>query len=88
MCACTPTLLLQQVPLSRVRVLNQLSNFGLSTGYRTVLLIKCLLMPLIGKAICKISVYLEVVMQHSSVWLPEEDLITQHVILIFYTLPS
>lgn len=74
--------------LSREKVVNQLSNFGISTDCRTVLLIKCLLIPLIGKTICEISVYLEVVMQHNSVWLPKEDLIIQHVILIFYTLPS
>lgn len=38
--------------LSRVKLLNQLSDFPISTDYRTVLLIKCLLIPLIGKTIC------------------------------------
>lgn len=72
-----------------MKILNQLSNFGgIRTDYRTVLLIKYLLIPLIGKTICKISMYLEVVMQHNFVWLPKEDLIMQHVILIFYALPS
>lgn len=74
--------------LSGVNLLSQLSNFGISTNYRTVLLMKCLLIPLIGKTICKLNVYLEVVMQHNSVWLPKEDLIMQHVILIFHTLLS
>lgn len=74
--------------LSGVSLLSQLSNFGISTSYRTVLLMKCLLIPLIGKTICKLNVYLEVVMQHNSAWLPKEDLIMQHVILIFHTLPS
>lgn len=56
--------------------------------YITASLVKQPLTPLIGKTICKINMYLEVVMQHNSVWLPKEDLIIQHVILIFYTLQS